>query len=373
MIKKEKINKKTAGLLIGLMAGTCILTGCGSSEKTLETKEAFMPTASVYNTVGDMGDYFAPEEAAFDYDFESEQGLTDNGAGMRNPKDTTAATNRKLIRRVTLNVETEDFDGLLPALDSEISRLGGYIESENTYNGSAYSEYRDMRNATIVVRIPDDKLDEFVESVSGKSNITSKTTSTEDVTLQYVDTEGRKKMYEAELESLTALLENAETIEDITYLTERISEVRFELENQASILRTYDNLVDYATVSIYVNEVEIYTPVETPAQTDGERIAEGFKASLNNVISSIKEGFISFLIKSPYIIKGLLTFAIIVGIIWLAIALTVKAIKRKDAKNKAKKAGAADKAVTDNAATENAAEDKTDSVKEESTDAKAEN
>ena len=117
-----------------------------------------------------------------------------------------------------------------------------------------------------------------------------------------------------------------------------------------------------------MNEVEIYTPVETPAQTDGERIAEGFKASLNNVISSIKEGFISFLIKSPYIIKGLLTFAIIVGIIWLAIALTVKAIKRKDAKNKAKKAGAADKAVT-----ENAAEDKTDSVKEESTDAKAEN
>ena len=52
-----------------------------------------------------------------------------------------------------------------------------------------------------------------------------------------------------------------ETVEDIAYLTEQLAQVRYNIESMESQLRTYDNLVDYATVDLEISEVEVYTPV----------------------------------------------------------------------------------------------------------------
>ena len=46
-----------------------------------------------------------------------------------------------------------------------------------------------------------------------------------------------------------------------------------------SQLRTMDNLIDYATINLYISEVETYTPMETPSM--GERISEGFIDSID--------------------------------------------------------------------------------------------
>ena len=78
-----------------------------------------------------------------------------------NDKTAAIEINRKLIKRVSLDVETNMFDELMNNLETKITSLGGYIESSNTWNGSSYYQSTAARNSNLTVRIPKDKLDSF--------------------------------------------------------------------------------------------------------------------------------------------------------------------------------------------------------------------
>ena len=54
-----------------------------------------------------------------------------------------------------------------------------------------------MRTASLTVRIPTGRLDEFITDLEGKGSIVNRSENTEDVTLQYSDIESRKKTLEA--------------------------------------------------------------------------------------------------------------------------------------------------------------------------------
>ena len=95
----------------------------------------------------------------------------------------------------------------------------------------------------MTARIPAKRLDEFVQRVGEQSNITNKEERVEDVTLQYVDLESRKKALATEQDRLLELLEKAESVEDIISIEARLSDVRYELESMESQLRTLNNQI----------------------------------------------------------------------------------------------------------------------------------
>ncbi len=246
----------------------------------------------------------------------------------------SVAKNRKLIKTVDMTIETVSFDQTIADLRAKINSIGGYIESEYSYNGSLYNNSNQSKYATITVRVPDTSLEGFVNDASGIGNVTQKTTSTRDVTLNYVDTESKKEMYKAEQESLLALLEKAETIEDITYLTQRLTEVRYNIESMESSLRVYDDLVDYATVNFTINEVKVLTPTVIVEKTPGEKLKEGFVTSVKDVLVDTRDFFIRLIINLPYIIRGLICLAIPVVIILIIVLIIVKVSKKKSKKDK---------------------------------------
>ncbi|TCH93428.1 DUF4349 domain-containing protein, partial [Pasteurella multocida] len=94
------------------------------------------------------------------------------------------AQDRKLIRTVTISSETDDQDALLSDLEAQVTALGGYIQNK-TVNNSQYG----WRRANLVLRIPADKLDAFVNHVEGATNILSVNETAEDITLSYIATE----------------------------------------------------------------------------------------------------------------------------------------------------------------------------------------
>lgn len=322
---KKIFGTKRVITLILLATVGCSLTACGGY-KTSDS--AAMDVGIVTQSYAESEGYYENgydmviEEAA-----DAEAPMSEAGSGA----DVT--TNRKLIRTVSMEVETENFDTMIVNVEDKVTALGGYIESAYTYNGSAYSSNL-RRYAEMTVRVPDEDLENFVDQVAGFSNVVSKTTTTEDITLEYVDTEGLKEMYIAEETSLLALLEKAETIEDISYLTARLTEVRYNIENLESRLLKYDDLVEYATIHLYIEEVEVYTPVETEEKTFWEEISEGFMASLQDIWHSIVRFVKNFIIDLPYMIR----FFVIVGLFILAIRLIIVIIKKVIKNKKAKKA-----------------------------------
>ena len=154
---------------------------------------------------------------------------------------------RKLIKTVDLSIRTETFEEYLSVLDAAVISSHGYVEYSDI--GGTTQKW-----ARYTVRIPVEHLDSFLEAISQKGVIAEKSTSQEDVTLQYVDTQAHVTALRTEEESLLRLLEQAESVEDIISIQDRLSGVRYEIESYESQLRTYDTPVDYATVTLNVDE-----------------------------------------------------------------------------------------------------------------------
>ena len=276
------------------------LAGCGAAGNKAEDSGMAAP--------GAMGDGYAVKEENT-VDAESSSALPEN---------------RKLIQTVHMNVETEDLDAVMGQVDSRIAELGGYVESSNVQNGSAYSGKR-YRSAYLTVRIPAKDLDAFIDKVGDITNIVSSRKTIEDVTLTYVATESRMKALQTEEARLLELLAQAETMDDLLTVEARLTDVRTELEQVTSALRVYDNQVDYATIHLDIEEVTEYTEVTEP-ETVWQRIGSGFKKSLKNVGSFLKELFVGLIVAIPYLV--------LIGVAAVGVTLIVRLVIRKKKKTK---------------------------------------
>lgn len=281
-------------ILAILLAISLLLAGCGATSKAAMDSNGYVSAETAAQGSYDLGD-------------------TDTAAQL--------PQGRKFIITMDLDAEAEDLNGALDAISEKLTALDGYMESQNIYNGSAYSGRR-YRHANLTLRVPAERLDEFTAAVDAISNVVSSSRDTDDVTLQYVDTESRVKALETERDRLLELMEQAETMSDLLEIESRLTEVRGELERYASQLKVLDNQIDYATVNLSLSEVTEYTPVAEKSRL--EKIRDGFVSSVKGVGNLILD-FISFVLMNiPYI----LLFGLI---LWGLLAL-VKRHRRKHPK-----------------------------------------
>lgn len=217
--------------------------------------------------------------------------------------------NDKIIRRVNMQVETQEFDTLIKTIDSKINQLGGYVESSNISGRNYYSD--NMRDGNIVARVPKDKLNTFINTVSDNANVIQKGESTTNVTLDYSDIESHKKALVIEQDRLLVLIDKAKTLEDIITLESRLSDIRYQLQNFETQLRTYDNQVEYSTITLYIQEVERMTVVSEKKKTVWNRINNGF----SDTVFNISEGFKNFVVWFAVNFLYLLIWAIIIVVV----------------------------------------------------------
>ena len=299
---------------IALILMSCLLlTGCGNSA------DSTSPSAYTGSNFAVSSKSAAPEMA----DEAAADSFTDSDAtGGAETVAQNPQQGRKLITTLRLNAESENLAESLTAVENKVTELGGYIQSSDTSYASYYNEYdRGGQSTYLVLRIPAEKLDDFLECVESATNITNKSTSVEDVTLQYVDLESHKSALLAEEARLQELMEQAETIEDLITIEDKLADVRYQLESMESQIRTYDNQIDYSTVYLDITEVNRTT---SKPQTTWERMISGFGDSLYGVGIGIRDFFVGVVIYLPYIVVW--------GLIILCIVLIVKKVHKKKAK-----------------------------------------
>lgn len=280
MIFMRKQIRKLSVLVVGVLAATYLLVGCGA--KTSDLMEESMNGGAVSNFNEEAGDLL-------DYDVSEK---------VEESTDPSVSSNRKIIEKTYLRVETKEFDTLLDKLEEELIKIGGYVEN-STVSGNSYS-HEGNRYANFVVRVPSDKSVGFTTFVSENSTVTNKEISTDDVTLSYVDMESRVSALQTEKAALEDLLAKAETLEDIITVQDRLTDVIYEIESYQSKLRVYDNLIEYTTISIQINEVERVTVVEE--QTIWQEIGTNLKANFESVGHGIVRAFVLVVSSLPYLL-----------------------------------------------------------------------
>lgn len=366
------MKKRVFSIMLAALAVSAALAGCGgssASDSAREYKDEPVAAAEESYAYETEGDYDYATDDVYEYDT--------TGGAANDVKSTAASqapsdaeiqsnSNRKLIKTVNMSAETREFDDLIANITKRINDLGGYAETMevhgNTYNSTS------ARSAFIVARIPAEKLDMFVTDVSDQSNITSKTESAEDVTLQYADVEAHKESLKIEQERLNELLEQADTLENIIELENRLTDVRYEIESYESRLRMMNNQVVYSTVNLSVQEVKEYTPEPVEEKTFGQRLSEGFLESCENAWELIQDfiiGFISFL---PTLIVLLIIlfviFIIVFGIVKAIIAFVKATNKKKALRKSVKKDGKVVAKAVDTPPAEAVSENKEDTKNE---------
>lgn len=189
-------------------------------------------------------------------------------------EEADVATNRKIIQTFDYTIETKSLEESQEKLEQAVKEAGGYFEDLNTSNYS----YQTSLYATI--RIDSTKVETFQDAMEGVGNIAEQSESAEDITVQYTDTENYRNALQTEYDRVLALLETATNMDDILTLESKLSDLRYQIDNLSKQLQGMDNLVDYTTVNITMNEVEQYSH---DGKTLGERLSEGWEDAIYDI------------------------------------------------------------------------------------------
>lgn len=253
-----------------------------------------------------------------------EGGYGEPGIGTNTSTSDVLDPNRKIIKTVRESVQTETYDDLLATVRTTVAELGGYISSANQ-SGNNYYNTDTRRNATLTVRIPAEKLDEFTAMIDGAAIVTSYSETMEDVTGAYVDVESRISVLEAEETALLTMLEKATNTSTALEIRRRLNEVQSDLASLRAQKNTYDSLIAYSTVYLNIYEVR---RAQTTNPTFAEEVGGVFNDSLYDIGTGLRDFAVWFLGNIIYIV---IFAGVSVGAIFLYINIRKK-IKSKKAK-----------------------------------------
>lgn len=231
------------------------------------------------------------------------------------PKPSTASgsseipenSDEKIIKNGNLSLETLEFDKFISELETSVSTLGGYVESNETYGSVGY------RYANYTVRVPSQSYSTFIKAVGDMGTVISMNESISNVTLTYIDIEARLSALTAERDSFQKLMDRAETIEEILQIQGYLTDVNYKIESYTSQLNSLKNKVSYSTVRLNISEVERVTP---PApKTVGERISTQLSENLYNISEGSKDFAVWFVSSLPYlaIYAVIIIIAVVIG------------------------------------------------------------
>lgn len=242
-------------------------------------------------------------------------------AETNNEASSVTDPNRKIISTVSMELESKEFSKSVKEIESLVKKANGYIENYSLYGNPSsvspevkpFGETNESppfnnRSADFVLRIPEEKVEEVLPLIEKSGRIISKNTTNQDITLNYQDTESRKKVLLLEQDKLMELLGKATNVDEMIVLEKRLSEIRVEIENLESQLRSFDNQINYTTIYVSLRDVKAYTE-SVKNEVISERISEGFKNSLIQIQTFFINLIVWILANSLYLLLvGLIGF-----------------------------------------------------------------
>lgn len=307
---------KLPALLLTLLFALVLFTACGADASYPNGGAATDTAVRPASTAAQEEDYGFTQEAA---DMESAA----SAGGSSRPADV------KLIYTGNLTLQATDFSAATQGITDLVASFGGYLENQEVYRNNTY------QRAYFVIRIPGDRFESFMNSVSecGGCQVIYQATSVDDVGEQYADIENRLFTLQTKLERLQELLGKAENMEDIIAIESEISNVEYEIERLSGEKNHYDSLIGYSTIYIDLDEVAILSEGVNP--TLGERLSAGFASGMKG----FARGCADFLV---WLVSNLIGVVLFLVILAAVAAVILRRRKRRRDPQRPERPGKAD-------------------------------
>ena len=226
---------------------------------------------------------------------------------------------QKLIKRYRVTLETTEYDRTRSEISALVESYGGYFSSSSERGGGTSSGRRSSRYGEYTVRIPAEKLDEFISELGGKGNVISSNLITDDVTESYYSYQSRLDALALQEQRILDMMKKADSLDYLIKLEDKLSQIRSEINELNYKLKYYDKSVDYSYATISLCEVIEYT----------EESDVTFISRLGNAVKKTFVVFGKVVGELLIAIVWLFPFALVCGIIAFIVVISVKRRKKK--------------------------------------------
>jgi hypothetical protein len=267
------------------------------------------PKMAVTNSSADFSDAVV-EESWTGVGYNSESTSNSNEVGQLSNQN----IERKLIKRGNVNIEVQNLKNAQESVEKWCKDFGGYIESfsENT------------NSANFNLRIPSVKFDEALNSVGEFGTVKSKNISTQDVSEQFYDLQGRLATKKIMQERLQKYLTQAKDVKDMLQIEKELNNTISEIESMEGRMKRLSGQIEYSSVNIFL---------ELPYRTSDEGFVwpdflQGFREFLSNCVDFFV-GLFGIMVYA--IVFGVPIIAILAFLYWLLIGkkgLLIKLFKK---------------------------------------------
>ena len=172
------------------------------------------------------------------------------------------AQERLVIENADLAIVVEDPRARMSQIGALANEFGGYVVSSNLYQ-SFTSFGVEVPEATIVIRVPSQRLDEALERIKEDVvDIQYENRSGQDVTNQYVDLQARLRAKEAAEAKLLEIMEEATRAEDVLAIYLQVQSVQTEIEQLKGQIQYLEESAAMSSISVRLIAEEGTQPIE---------------------------------------------------------------------------------------------------------------
>lgn len=162
-----------------------------------------------------------------------------------------AAAGRKIVRTSSMDMVVQHPSETADKITALAEGLDGYLVSANDGGENASS-------GTLTIRVPADRFDEARSAIRKLGlRVESERIDAQDVSRQYVDQDANLRNLKAEEAQYLEILKQANTVKDMLTVTEQLSQVRGQIEQQQAEFSALSTQVETVAIAISLRtEVE---------------------------------------------------------------------------------------------------------------------
>lgn len=220
----------------------------------------------------------------------------------------------KIIKTANINLQTDNYANTMKNINNLITNLNAMVVKMQENMGTTYYELKSdetaLRSNEIIVKVPKEKFTDFNNQIKAYANVVSYFEEAQDISSRYADVESKIASYKLQEQQLNELLKKATAAKDLLEISNQIQNVIEQREYLQRQKNSYDNQIEYSTVTIRLTEVE---SVAIKEKGIGDRMKDTLLSSLNQ----IKDMFIGLIMLVVYILPYIAIILIIVLIIYI--------------------------------------------------------
>jgi hypothetical protein len=169
---------------------------------------------------------------------------------------------RKMITSSYLSLLVTDVTQSIERIKLKVKDVRGYVVNENINRNPEFGD----EEATIVVRIPTDTVDQFkayTREIAVK--VVSETIRGDDITDEYIDLEERISRLERTKTRFEQILDSAETVEEILKVQREIFNLQDQIDNYKGRLQYMEGASSTSLITLNLSTDELglpYAPLE---------------------------------------------------------------------------------------------------------------